>query len=105
MGARAGKYKFGARAGKHKLGARAGRYKLGGQGRGPSKGPGAGKYKYPSTDLFIIINTETSNTKIFVFHVITVGHYNRLSRINIRSFYNFSNLPVMADDRSLFRPL
>ena len=71
MGARAGKYKFGARAGKHKVGTRAGKYKLGararkyklraragkyklgaragsqGQGRGPSNGPGAGKYKHP----------------------------------------------------------
>ena len=45
-------------------------------------------------------------TKIFAFHVITVGHYNGLSRINIWSFYNCgSNLPVMTDDRSLLQPL
>ena len=55
-----------------------------------------------STDLFVNINTETSKTKIFVFHVITVRNYNRLSRINIRSFYNCSSkLPVMTDDWSL----
>ena len=48
---RAGKYKFGTREGKHTSGARAGKYKLGAragcQGQGPSKGKGAGKYKYP----------------------------------------------------------
>ena len=63
-------------------------------------------YNVISTDLFNIINTETSKTKIFVFHVITVVHYNRLSRINIRSLYNCgSNLAVITDDWSLFRPL
>ena len=51
LGARAGKYKFGARAGKHKVGARDGKYKLGARagGRGPSKGPGTGKYKHPTS--------------------------------------------------------
>ena len=63
-------------------------------------------YNVISTDFFIIINKETSKTKTLIFNVITVGNYNRLSRINIRSFYNCgSNLPVMTDDRSLFRPL
>ena len=49
LGARAGKYKFGTRADKYKLGARAGKYKFGARagGRGPSKGPEAGKYKHP----------------------------------------------------------
>ena len=49
MGVRAGKYKLGARTGKYKLEARAGKHKLGtrAMGRGLSKGPGAGKYKYP----------------------------------------------------------
>ena len=42
FGTKARKYKFGATAGKHKLGARAE-----GQGRGPSRESGAGKYKYP----------------------------------------------------------
>ena len=57
-------------------------------------------------NLFIIINTETSKTKFFVFYVIMVWHYNRLSRINIWSFYNCgSNLLVMKDDWSLIRPL
>lgn len=60
FGARVGKYKSGARAGKQKLEAMAGKYKLEamadkyklgdrtgteglGQGREPSRGPGAGK--------------------------------------------------------------
>ena len=46
MGARGGKHKVGARAGKYKLGARTGARDKG-QGRGLSKGPGAGKYKHP----------------------------------------------------------
>ena len=54
MAARAVKYKFGARAGKYKLGARARKYKLGARagGRGTSKEPGAGKYKYPPKSNF-----------------------------------------------------
>ena len=54
LGTRAGRYKLGARASKYKLGARAraGKYKLGARAgcqsedRGPSKGPGAEKYKH-----------------------------------------------------------
>ena len=52
LGTRAGRYKFGVRAVKYKLGARAGKYKLGARAgcqsedRGPSKGPGAEKYKH-----------------------------------------------------------
>ena len=55
---RASKYKSGARASKYKLGARTGKCKLGAraggqsQGLGPSKGPGAGKYKYPNWSHF-----------------------------------------------------
>ena len=56
FGARADKYKFGARTGKYKLGARAGKYKFGARaqcrGRGPSKAPGAGKYKYPMNSSY-----------------------------------------------------
>ena len=40
------KYKLGIRAGKYKLEARTGKYKFGARGRGTSKEPGAGKYKY-----------------------------------------------------------
>ena len=64
--ARADKYKLGARVSKHKLGARAGKYRLGArvgagtgdqcQGRGPSRRPGAGKYKYAAKH-YIIIHT------------------------------------------------
>ena len=53
MRVRVGKYKLGARAGKYKFGARAGKYKFGArpggpsQGREPSQGPEAEKYKHP----------------------------------------------------------
>ena len=52
-GARVDKYKLGARTSKYKSATRAGKYKLGaraegqGQGRRPSNGPRAGKYKKP----------------------------------------------------------
>ena len=66
FGARVGKYKLAASAGKHKLGSRAGKYQLGAraraggqaEGRRPSRGPGAGKYKYP-------IKTKYPSDKMF----------------------------------------
>ena len=75
MGARAGKCKLGDRAGKYKLGARAGKYKLGAggqdQGRGSSKGLGAGKHKHPP-HVIIEINVTGWIWFIIIFFVITM---------------------------------
>ena len=66
MGARAGKYELAARVGKYKFGARAGKHKFGagaggqGQNREPSKGPGAGKYKYPHHGTFSVLEIKRS---------------------------------------------
>ena len=61
MGARVGQHKLGTRADKYKLGARAGKHKLGArpEGRGPSKGPVAGKYKYPLKLANMIIQKQS----------------------------------------------
>ena len=66
-GARAGKRKFGARVVKYKSGAKPGKYKLRAKaGPGPSKRPGAGKYKYPDiiTDSCLIKRLKFMYSKI-----------------------------------------
>ena len=66
-GARAGKRRFGARVVKYKSGAKTGKYKLRAKaGPGPSKRPGAGKYKYPDiiTDSWLIKRSKFMYSKI-----------------------------------------
>ena len=87
---RVGKYKLGANtnlaqgrqiqiwapgAGKRKLGTRAG---VGGQdqGRGPSKEPGVGKYKYPLSNFFnkLTFNNLTDLTHLITFFILILLH-------------------------------